>query len=330
MGFRFRKSKSFGPFRVNVSKSGVGWSFGNKWFRYTKKAGGGTRTTSTIPGTGISYVKDYGKGKPRRNAAKTPTVQQAAVIPSGTPSTPRKNPGNQATGCLMWGLTLFFLLIAVSFLFSFTGLLCLLAALLVLPVKKWQDFLARYIPAGNKAKVLGASGLFLLSVVCYGISSDAATEGTLTPSPTPALAAVSLNDAPTATPVPVVSASPSPTPTQEPTATPSPTPSPTPTPTPTPTPEPTPVPTPEPTPVVTPEPTPVTTPEPAPAAPQEDSSAGAVITQQESQGTMVWIAGSGNGSKYHRYSGCSNMKNPVEVSLSDAQAWGYEPCKKCY
>lgn len=37
MGFRFRKSKSFGPFRVNLSKSGVGWSFGNKWFRYTKK-----------------------------------------------------------------------------------------------------------------------------------------------------------------------------------------------------------------------------------------------------------------------------------------------------
>ncbi len=63
MGFRFRKSKSFGPFRVNLSKSGVGWSFGNKWFRYTKKAGGGTRTTSSIPGTGISYVKDYGAGR---------------------------------------------------------------------------------------------------------------------------------------------------------------------------------------------------------------------------------------------------------------------------
>ena len=45
---------------------------------------------------------------------------------------------------------------------------------------------------------------------------------------------------------------------------------------------------------------------------------------------MVWIAGSGNGKKYHSYSGCSNMKNPVEISLSDAEVRGYEPCKKCY
>lgn len=58
MGFRFRKSRKVGPFRVNFSKSGVGWSVGNKLFRYTKKAGGGTRTTYTIPGTGISHVTD--------------------------------------------------------------------------------------------------------------------------------------------------------------------------------------------------------------------------------------------------------------------------------
>ena len=61
MGFRFRKSFGAGPFRVNLSKSGIGYSVGGKGFRYTKKAGGGTRTTVSIPGTGISYVQDSKK-----------------------------------------------------------------------------------------------------------------------------------------------------------------------------------------------------------------------------------------------------------------------------
>ena len=61
MGLRFRKSIGKGPFRINFSKSGVGYSFGSKFFRVTKKADGGTRTTASIPGTGVSYVKDRGK-----------------------------------------------------------------------------------------------------------------------------------------------------------------------------------------------------------------------------------------------------------------------------
>ncbi len=56
MGLRFRKSKNFGPLRVNVSKSGVGWSFGVPGIRYTKKANGTSQTTLSIPGTGISYI----------------------------------------------------------------------------------------------------------------------------------------------------------------------------------------------------------------------------------------------------------------------------------
>lgn len=44
----------------------------------------------------------------------------------------------------------------------------------------------------------------------------------------------------------------------------------------------------------------------------------------------VYIAGSGNGTKYHSNPNCSNMKNPIEISLSEAEARGYEPCKKCY
>lgn len=60
MGFRFRKSLNLGPLRINFSKSGIGYSVGNKFARVTKKADGGVRTTATIPGTGISHVKEYG------------------------------------------------------------------------------------------------------------------------------------------------------------------------------------------------------------------------------------------------------------------------------
>lgn len=66
MGFRFRKSISLGPFRLNFSKSGVGYSFGGKGFRVTKTATGRTRTTASIPGTGISYVKETGTKRKKR------------------------------------------------------------------------------------------------------------------------------------------------------------------------------------------------------------------------------------------------------------------------
>lgn len=70
------------------------------------------------------------------------------------------------------------------------------------------------------------------------------------------------------------------------------------------------MPEPTPTPEPTPEPTVAPTPEPTPEEP------------------MVWIPTSG--SKYHRNSSCSNMKNPTQVTKSEAERRGYDPCKKCY
>lgn len=70
MGFRFRKSKNFGPFRVNLSKSGIGWSVGSKGVRYTKRADGKTQTTLNMPGTGISYVKVNRSNKNSSNTSK--------------------------------------------------------------------------------------------------------------------------------------------------------------------------------------------------------------------------------------------------------------------
>ena len=69
MGLRYRKSFGSGPVRINVSKSGVGWSVGTKGARITKKTNGGYRTTASIPGAGISYVKDSDRKKePARTA----------------------------------------------------------------------------------------------------------------------------------------------------------------------------------------------------------------------------------------------------------------------
>ena len=78
MGFRFHKSVNLGPLRVNFSKSGVGYSVGGKGFRATKKAGGGVRTTASIPGTGISYVRDYPNSGKKKASGST-----ASPSPSG-------------------------------------------------------------------------------------------------------------------------------------------------------------------------------------------------------------------------------------------------------
>ena len=43
---------------------------------------------------------------------------------------------------------------------------------------------------------------------------------------------------------------------------------------------------------------------------------------------MVWIPRTG--SKYHSHSGCSGMRSPSLVSLSDAIAWGYTACSRCW
>lgn len=323
MGFRFRKSKKIGPFRINLSKKGVGWSLGNKWFRYTKKAGGGTRTTTSLPGTGLSFVKDYGKSHAKRNHKNAKPASETSVIPSsGVPTSNRQKKGT-ASGCLMWLLTIFLLLCFLAFFPSLTSALCLLVALLILPVERWQNFLSRYIPSENNVRGWTAAGLFFLALVFYGIPFTAPAGVAETPSPTPTMATV-LEEGASPTPSPVASTSPTPTPSQ------APTPTPTLQPTATPSPTPTSTPTPEPTAVATPIPTPEPTVEPGPASTVNNAAGGAVVASQESQGAMVWIAGSGNGTKYHRYSGCSNMNNPVEISLSDAQARGYTACKKCY
>lgn len=90
MGFRFRKSiKLPGGFRINASKSGIGYSWGTKGFRVTKTAKGTTRTTTSIPGTGISYVTESKSNKRPILSSETEDdhqpIQSEQSVPTYTP-----------------------------------------------------------------------------------------------------------------------------------------------------------------------------------------------------------------------------------------------------
>lgn len=60
--------------------------------------------------------------------------------------------------------------------------------------------------------------------------------------------------------------------------------------------------------------------EPEPAEPS--------LSAERSTGSTVWVSKSG--SKYHSDPSCSGMKNPSQISRSEAESKGYTPCKRCY
>jgi hypothetical protein len=65
MGWRFQKRVKIAPgVRVNLSKRGAGLSFGGRGLRYSVGPTG-RRTTFSIPGTGLSYVRQQGRGRER-------------------------------------------------------------------------------------------------------------------------------------------------------------------------------------------------------------------------------------------------------------------------
>jgi hypothetical protein len=77
MAWRFRKSLKLGPVRLNLSKSGVGYSIGGRGFRVGKDAKGRSYTAASIPGTGL-YSRMYsGHGKT--------AGEGAAAVPGAPP-----------------------------------------------------------------------------------------------------------------------------------------------------------------------------------------------------------------------------------------------------
>ena len=155
MGFRFRKSIKAGPFRVNLSKSGIGYSVGTKGLRFTKKAGGGTRTTASIPGTGISYVTDSKKGTKNTKSKAAP---------------PTSNGGQSGgSGCLgPMTVNIILLLLVVFMGWAFLKMLpqprsiwIALAIALALPVPKLQAWITRAFQITTPWKILFAVVFFL-------------------------------------------------------------------------------------------------------------------------------------------------------------------------
>jgi tetratricopeptide (TPR) repeat protein len=82
MGLRFGKSIRIGKHvRLNISRSGIGFSVGVRGFRISTGPRG-TRATASLPGTGLSYVKQLSSPK-RASAASeaTAATRQAAEVP---------------------------------------------------------------------------------------------------------------------------------------------------------------------------------------------------------------------------------------------------------
>ena len=81
MGWRYRKSIDVGGgMRINISNSGVGFSYGVKGFRQSVMPNGRVRTTISIPGTGISYVEEQKVGNQQLEQEGTYAEYRTSVI----------------------------------------------------------------------------------------------------------------------------------------------------------------------------------------------------------------------------------------------------------
>jgi hypothetical protein len=62
MRWSFRRAVNLGPLRINLSKSGIGYSVGGHGFRTGMRSSGRRYSRVSIPGTGISYTTSGGQG----------------------------------------------------------------------------------------------------------------------------------------------------------------------------------------------------------------------------------------------------------------------------
>lgn len=330
MGLRFRKSKKVGPFRVNISQKGVGWSVGVPGLRYTKKAGGGSRVTASVPGTGISYVKESSGSNQRKkpriaegntaklNAAKPSASRMPVPSPELTEPQPPQNGGKKpGHGCLWWVMAIFFWPFFLSAWFWKTDKFKLKKpARAFALVAVWAILLASWSASSTESN-LAVSSSAASSVVSSSApaleaesepeslaASSEPAEDAADSQPEEAASPPMQEEAPSeSTPASEAPAAAAPSePAQDATAPDS---------------------TASGSPAVVPVPVPVPTP-----APAESSSVAETIEEPEPQEAMVWVTATG--SKYHSRPNCGNTKSASQVPISRAIAMGLEPCKRCY
>lgn len=189
-------------------------------------------------------------------------------------------------------------------LFSVSGIMALAILVLALPIHPatvlWGKLLPPDSPRFARSAILGAAFLVVLAAAPWTGEKKSTV-------PTAETTAVSTSSATTAT--------------LEPTSAPTPLPAPEKTPEPTPRPSETPL-TDSPLPVAE-----TAEEEELSSAAEENPGSAADTAPQENR---VYVAGSGNGKRYHRDPTCSSMKDPVELTQEEAEARGYTPCKRCY
>ena len=109
MGWRFRKSVKLPlGFRINFSKTGIGYSWGMKGYRKTVTANGRLRTTYSIPGTGISYVEEekIGKEEPVCIQANQEQDSNALADTASTCDKTRRNAKNKLAVIVIFSVVL--------------------------------------------------------------------------------------------------------------------------------------------------------------------------------------------------------------------------------
>lgn len=127
MGMKFRKSiKLGGGTKLNLSKSGVGISTGVKGFRVSKNTSGRSRVTASLPGTGLSYTKEYGSSGSSGNSQSAPThhshshsyIGGGSAPSGGGPEKKDKPPFFQRTGIIIL-LLIFFAPVGIYLLWRY-------------------------------------------------------------------------------------------------------------------------------------------------------------------------------------------------------------------
>lgn len=316
MGFRFRKSVKAGPMRINFSKSGVGYSVGGKGFRFTKKANGGTRTTTSVPGTGISFVKDSKKEK-KGSAMRNTNEIEPIVRPTGDGSRqdqPENRPAVTKTELLLAWLLGYFgahkfyrKKIGIGILYVFTLGLFLIGWLgdaIWLTVQYFSVKKEKPITKGHKICS------YIAGFLCFFMLGSCGGAQEKTPAPTePIVTEVAVIETTieettvpeTAVPTTVPKTIETSADTEE---------------------------------TAAPETTEVPATIPANEYHTEPATEPEVIVPPTTKATepreeMVWIPTNG-GTKFHSRSSCSNMSNPQEVTISQAKSRGFTPCKKCH
>jgi hypothetical protein len=80
MGWSFRRSKSFGLFRLNFSKSGIGYSFGVPGARVGVNAKGKKYVRGGIPGTGLYYQSSLPDAQQGQTPQSTANISPLGIL----------------------------------------------------------------------------------------------------------------------------------------------------------------------------------------------------------------------------------------------------------